>query len=214
MTPKAHWQKVWHTVQEVVGQFPEDSVLIGGVAVFLHTQAAKRPQIPVEFTHVADMYIGQNAWADLRDTYEVVPNRRLSKHQITVQGVEVDLYIEHQNGLRVVYRDLALAAVVLGGVRVACLEHLLLLKLSAFSDRRTSSHGQKDQRDIAKILILLSDTPPHYLLAQVEPTDMVLLDGVLGSSAFLEIADGNAHTAAPLRKSARIFVARLKQGLG
>jgi len=211
MTTKAHWQKVWGVVKQVTSGFAEDCVLIGGVAVYLHTKEAARPEIPVEFTQDADMYIGQHAWPDLRDAYVVVPNRRLSKHQITVGDVEVDLYIEHHNKLRVEYADLALAAVVIEGIRVAALEHLLLLKLAALADRGSSPHGQKDRRDVAKILVLLNDTPPHYLLAQGGDDDVDLLDVVLKSSAFLEIPDDNAHAATRLRKQATTFVTKLKK---
>jgi predicted nucleotidyltransferase len=38
--------------------------------------------------------------------------------------------------------------VVLGGIRVASLGHLLVLKLEAFADRRGSTKGDKDAKDL------------------------------------------------------------------
>lgn len=104
------------------------------------------------YTHDADLYVSLASWAAIRDAYVVVPNRRLSQHQITIDGVELDLYLEHNNALRVDFSDLVEASVVIDGARVACVEHLLLLKLSALRERWGSEHGAKDRRDVAMLL--------------------------------------------------------------
>jgi hypothetical protein len=212
-TSDKEWQRVWAAVRRFVDAYPEDVVVIGGIAVFLHARAAASMDLPAEYTHDADLYVSLPSWADIRDTYTVVPNRRLSKHQITVDGVEFDLYLEHNNALRVDYGDLATAAVTLDGARVACLEHLLLLKLAALRERWASDHGQKDRRDVAKLLVLLDDREPFWTLAQATEDDLALIDRVQESSAYLELAGGNAHRAAKLKKRAVMFIGRLKRGL-
>jgi len=197
-------------VNELAEQYGEDVIVIGGVAVYMHLVAAAVRELPVEYTHDADMYIAFAAWTDFRDQYEVVVNRRLGKHQTIIHGIEVDLYLERTHQLRVSYQDLAMAASTISNVRVASLEHLLLLKLSAFANRRGSAHGEKDQRDIVKLLVLLEHTKPYYVLAQADDEDMDLMDSILKSHAFMQLTAGNAHQASQLRARARIFFERVK----
>jgi hypothetical protein len=202
----SEWNRVWKEVKGFSGQFP-DAIVIGGVAVYLHSQAI---HMPVEFTHDADFCVGLPEWSDIRDLYEVTINRRLSKHQIIIDDVEFDLYLEHHNGLRIDYGVLETEAVRLNGVRVAGLGHLLLLKLDAFSARRTSSHGRKDQRDIAKLLLLLEKVDPVGVRGLVTSEDMEAIERVLRSEAFMELTDGNAHQASVLRKAAGTFFYALR----
>lgn len=213
VTPLSQWQAVWDAVREFSSLYPRDTIVIGGVAVYLHTVASGRTDIPAEFTHDADLYVGLPAWAEVRDIFEPVANRRLAKHQITVNGVELDLYVAHNNALRVSYADLHFASVELAGMNVAGLEHLLLLKLDAFKDRYASAHGQKDRRDIAKLLVLLSRTEPYYTLVQGTDEDVDLVDDVMRSTSFLDITGGNAHVAAQLRREAAVFARALRTAI-
>lgn len=92
------WERVWRSVRELADAYPDDIVVIGGVAVYLHTG---QRELPAEFTHDADVAIARAALADLRDEYEVVANRRLAKYQITTaEDVDIDLYVERNNRLR------------------------------------------------------------------------------------------------------------------
>lgn len=202
------WDNVWSAVSELSELYPDDLVVIGGVAVYLHAETSDL--LPIEFTHDVDLTVALAAWGDLRDAYEVVANRRLSKHQLTIGEVEVDLYVERNNTLRVGYEDLAQDSVVIRGVRVASLEHLLLLKLDAAAARWRSAHGAKDRRDLAKILVMLESTAPNDVLAQAIDADVERLDAILGSGVFLELADGNSKAASQLRKRASVFVGKLK----
>lgn len=207
MTTQKEWDKVWAAVRELSDTYPSDVVVIGGVAVYLHAKASS--SLPVEFTHDADMSVGLASWGDLREHYEVVINRRLSKAQITLGGVEVDLYPEHNNSLRIDFAELAMASDVIDGVRVASLGHLLLLKLNATAERWNSAHGAKDRRDVAKLLVLLEDAPADAVLSLATDADMELLVKVLKSNAFTEIAQRNAKLASRFRKAATAFVTRL-----
>ncbi len=96
---------------------------------------------------------------------------------------------------------------------VAGLEHLLLLKLDAYKARQRSAHGQKDARDIAKILVLLRKTVPYYALAQATSEDVAFVDRVMASDAFLTIAGGNAHEARKLRKFASTYADALRKAV-
>jgi hypothetical protein len=208
--PDSHWQRVWAAVRTFAHTYPEDVIAVGGVAVYLHARAAADADLPEEYTHDADVCVALTAWSDIRDAHEVTANRRLSKHQLVIDGVEFDVYLEHSHALRLDYAELAHGAVTIDGVRVAGLEHLLLLKLSAFRERGQSAHGRKDRRDIAKLLVLLDGASPRAALAHASDDDVVALSSVLDSDAFAELAAGNAHHAARLRKRASGFVAALR----
>lgn len=204
------WRRVWGAVRGLVEIFPDDVVLIGGVAVFLHARAAADADLPAEFTHDADLYVSLASWADIRDLYEVTSNRRLSKHQLIIDDVEFDLYLQRNNGLRLDYDTVAAAAVTVEDTRVAALHHLLLLKLDAARARWTSAHGGKDRRDIAKLLVLMEGTDPDLVGIDATSEDLSTLDRVLASEAFRELAEGNAHLARRLRGRAERFLDTLK----
>lgn len=210
---KEEWTRVWNVVVELTEDH-DDMVLIGGVAVYVHTEAYnteyKSRDITVEFTHDADMAISMPTLGQLRDEHEVVVNKRLGKRQITVDGVEVDIYVANQSGLRIKYDDLAELAVDVEGVPVACLGHLLLLKLDALDDRWSSSHGDKDRRDVAKLMVMLhvSDDEPSFdaVVDLATSADLKLMKRVVGSSAFIDLAKKNSQTASRLRKKAEAFL--------
>jgi len=204
-------ERVWQSVQTFVEDFPEGVVVIGGVAVFLHTLASGRKDLGSEFTHDADFMVDRATLGSLRDLYQVTPNRRLHKYQVEVHDVEFDLYLESQHHLRVDYPEVAMAAVDIAGLHVAHKQHLIVLKLAAYQDRRASSHGRKDARDLTKLMVL-SSTDPLIASGPLDGEDSDLLtlaldEGVPG------IARGNAHLASRLRKEAQGFLGRVKRRL-
>lgn len=194
----------WLPTKGFLSDFPEDTVLIGGIAVWLHSKASA--DLVPECTYDADLYISLPAWAEVRDVYDTTANRRLNKHQAIVQGVEIDLYVEHHHGLRLDYATVMAHAVSLDGVQVACLEHLLLLKIDALQARQGSAHGAKDRRDVAKILVLLADQAPDQVVLHGQPDDLTVVRQVVRSEAFADIAGGNAHRASALRRRATLFL--------
>lgn len=91
-------------------------------------------------------------------------------------------------------------------MKVAALEHLLVLKLEAYADRRHSSKGQKDAKDIVRIAVALetrsnSGDPidPGQIIPYLRDLHLPLLLEVEKSSAALSICKGNAHLAKSLR---------------
>src|SRR5277367_4563972 len=157
---KREWSKVWKVVKDLTAD-NEDIVIIGGVAVYIHTEIYNSKDIPVEFTHDADMAISLPTLSQLADEgYEIVTNKRLNKRQIIINDVDVDIYVAHQSKLRVSYNHLAESAKDLadGGevVMVASLGHLLILKIAALEARWSSAHGEKDRRDVAKLMVMIN----------------------------------------------------------
>lgn len=206
MTSKTEWAQVWRSVKAFVEAFPNDTIAIGGIAVYLHALHANRPDLPAEFTHDADFLIGAPSWSDIRGSFQTSANRRLSKYQIVIDNIEFDLYLERNHKLRVDFPEMATNSVKISGVRVAGLEHLLLLKLEALYDRYASAHGAKDRRDVGKILVMLAGTKPHFVLVHATDKDVRMLDRILNSATFYDISNGNAHAASKLKRQASIFV--------
>lgn len=192
------WGALWIGICELSEYFPEGVVFIGGVAVYLHARAGHVPENWIEFSHDGDLYIALADFADLRDTEEVTANRRLTKHQFIKNGIDFDVYLEHNNGLRVTYADVRAHSVVVERVRIASLEHLLMLKLDAYAARRGSAKGRKDERDLIRIAHLMA--PPYrphrkQIETYVTDRDVALLDTVLRASPeFVQMSSDRKQT--------------------
>lgn len=212
----AEWGRLWAGIQELSGLFPDGIVFIGGVAVLLHVTEHKLPERFIELSHDGDFYVSLADYADLRDLEEVTANRRLNKHQIIKNGLEYDVYLENHNSLIVKFADVMLASRTIDGVRVACLEHLLLLKLDAYWSRRGSAKGTKDERDIIKICYLMSKGTMHRdrLAQYLVPEALEALSGLKRSTEFMAICAGNAHEARALRSTVHAVVASVERAAG
>lgn len=185
-------------------------VFIGGIAVYLHAVNHPATRADAETSHDADLMLSLADFADLRDTDEVVSNRRLSKHQLIRHGVEFDVYVERQSRLLVPYDEAAAHGVSYPPFRVACVEHLLVLKLEALRDRQGSAKGDKDARDLVTLARvargkLRSDLVEPFLRKEHRAT----LRAVAASPVFTYVAGGNAHEAKRLRERFAAFTAPL-----
>jgi len=142
--------------KELSEYFFDGIIFIGGIASYLHILNFGQINI-AESSHDSDFYISLADFADLRDIEQITPNRRLNKYQLIKEGVEFDIYVEHNHHLIVPYEDAFRNRVVLEGIPCVCLEHLLILKLEAYSDRFNSAKGGKDARDIIRIMLMLTE---------------------------------------------------------
>ena len=202
------WAALWSGICELSESFPEGLVFIGGIAVYLHARQAKLPPWGVEFSHDGDFYVSLADFSDLRDYEEVTPNRRLSKHQFIKNGIGFDVYLEHNNTLRVSYADAWAHSLVVENVRVVSLEHLLPLKLDAYSDRKGSAKGRKDERDLIRISHILSHHRMHkkWLEPYVTSDDVRLLKEAIRSPEFVLMTGGNVQQASRLRADFRVIL--------
>jgi hypothetical protein len=205
------FQKILEQVARLAGEHP-GHVFIGGVAVYLHAVNNAATKDLAEASHDADFMLSLADFADLRDTDEVVANRRLSKHQMIRDGIEFDVYVERQNNLLVPYDEAAAHADAYGAIRVACLEHLLVLKAEAFRDRKRSAKGDKDARDLVTIARLSGRrVRPRLANPFLKDVHRNLLQEIAEGPVFTYIARGNVHTAKALRKTFQGFLEALKQ---
>ena len=181
-------------------------VFIGGVAVYLRASEAGVETIVPESSHDADFMISFSGYGGLKDMEEITYNSRQHKHQMVVDEVEFDIYVERLNGLIVPYDDVYAQADAIGTVQVACLEHLLVLKLEAFKSRKHSSKGEKDRRDIVKIGLLLGRKPRLDLIEPYMREELAdHLREVAKSSVFHDLCGRNAHAASGMREEFAAF---------
>jgi predicted nucleotidyltransferase len=210
---------LWKVVADLARLLDNEIVFIGGVAVYVHT-LKHGAGLPPEMTHDADAAISLVASGTVRDHKEFVTNKRLKKAQITVDDIEVDLYVERHSGLRFDYVELEqyAARASIGkahNVQIASLGHLLILKLDALRSRGASSHGAKDRRDVAKILVMLAtradDEDLQLVVGSATGADISAIARVLKSTAFMEVAKRNAQAASKLRAKGQLFLDRVQE---
>lgn len=197
------FEKLMDSVTEIAGYFPEGVAFIGGIAVYLHAINHEKTLDLAEFTHDADMYISLSDMADLRDIEEVTPNRRLSKHQMIKHGFEFDIYTERQSSLVVPYDEVIANAVTYDAIKVAGLEHLFVLKLEAFKDRFGSAKGEKDAKDLVRIVEVARLSKAGFDCGMVASflgaDDLDFLKRIEKGREFMSMAKGNAMKAKELR---------------
>lgn len=197
------FSKLLQLCVEIASAFPDGVVFIGGIAVYLHMINTEDLGGYAEFTHDADFYISLADMADLRDLEEVTANRRLNKHQLIKGGFEFDIYTERHSALIVPYDQVAAHCVQYDRVKVANLTHLLALKLEAFRDRKGSAKGQKDAKDIIRLVLLCLERPEHFsteqLVGFISEEHVELLMEIARGPEFLSLSKGNAKTAKTLR---------------
>lgn len=198
---------LWRGIDELAEEFGDRLVFIGGVAVYLHVSHVDSPEGFIEFSHDGDFFISLSDFSALRDIEDVTLNRRLAKHQIVKHGVEFDMYVERNSRLRVPYEEALQASSVIEasaigrGIRVASPEHLLVLKLDAYGDRRGTNKGDKDERDLIRIAYVMRGDVKRDLLQPYLTEDLTsLLVDMKKSHEFLGMSGRNAHRARMLRE--------------
>ncbi len=194
------FEKLMSVVTEV-GTMYEDLIYIGGIAVYLHAINQESTKAYAEATNDADLYISIASLSDLRDIEELTQNHRLSKLEFQKGGFSFDVYAERRSKLPVPYDQVAAYAIEYAGIRVACLEHLIVLKLEAAVDRHASEHGRKDAKDVIRILLLsnLCEFDPQRAVAYMRDDHFGRLEAIMGGPEFVSLAQGNAKIAKELK---------------
>jgi len=204
----AEWGRLLATVRELQELFPEGLVFIGGIAVYAHAMASPETAKLAAMSHDADLMILAADYADLRDLEVLTPNRRLSKQQFEKNGFEFDVYVERQHDLPVPVDEAVARSQMRSGLRVACPEHLIVLKLKAYADRKGSGKGEKDEDDVVRILLVADDFRQDGLTRLTD--DMAaLLRKIVDGDAPVRLAGGNLHEARIVRAKARAAAERI-----
>lgn len=193
------WKRLLKAVAEIQEWFPDGVVYIGGIAVYAHAKAAADDLAKfAAMSHDADFMILLPDFADLRDIEVLTPNRRLGKQQFSKDGFEFDVYVEGQHELPIPADEAIAYSEIKHGLRVACLEHLLVLKMTAYMDRKGSSKGDKDEDDVLRLL-LLGDKWREELLSRLTDDMVDLLPKIVSGDSVVRLSGGNLHEAKSLR---------------
>lgn len=195
------WVELWKQAQELQSWFPEGVVFIGGVATAAYSTAIKDLAVDVPFSHDVDLMISTPDYTDLKDIEAMVPNRRLSRSQFMKAGFEFDVYVENVHGLPVPYSEAAADSVMMSDLRVASIGHMIVLKLTAWKDRKNSPKGLKDADDLLRLMLCATKVAvTKSSVARITEDDLDSLKAVLASDAAVRLASGNLHEAAILRQ--------------
>lgn len=204
---RREFEELMIACHEVGTRFSEGIVFIGGIAVYLHAINAEATRALAAYTQDADFYISLADMGDLRDVEEVWANRSHSKHQLIKRGFEFDIYTERQSSLVVPYDAAFAASAKIGELRVASLEHLAVLKLEAYLDRRASSKGDKDAKDLYRIAAVASNQGSplnaELMAPYLRDEHTPLLAEIYKSPVVSSLALGNAVVAKQLRTQFR-----------
>jgi hypothetical protein len=167
-------EKFLRELTEQYGEIPA-VIVIGGFAVRAH--GATR------FSHDGDIMVDMGTYAALRDQYTVYKAERLGKSEFrTPSNIEIDVYVENQHKLRVPFDEAQAYAVKKKGLWVACVEHLLILKLDALKDRGNTDKGEKDIDDILLLLSRNEIAHPDLLKRHLRSGDWSILDEVIDTA--------------------------------
>lgn len=99
-----------------------------------------------------DIIISYEELGKLKDLYEVHKNERLRKYEINLGEFDIDIYLPHYSRLGFPLEKISNYTRELEGFIVPKIEILLLLKLSAYQERKNSTKGEKDRIDIVSLL--------------------------------------------------------------
>lgn len=193
------WSVIMATVKEINEWFPDGVVFIGGVAVYCHIFDNINFKQYCAYSHDADFMILLKDYMDLRDIEILTSNPRLSKQQFIKNQVEFDVYVERQHSLVVPVEEVVSFSTIKNGIRVASLEHLLILKAKAYSNRKGSSKGNKDEDDIFKIFLLMDNFDEEQFIRLTE--DLVdNIDKIPFIDSALRLTNNNKHLAKNLKQ--------------
>ena len=185
-------------MSELAKEYPKGLIAFGGIAVYVH--ALHSEDVPSQTTHDIDFYLSLVNLSTMRDVEEIVKNDRLKKSQITRNGFEIDIYIEHQHNLALDFETVSRYSEMLSGITVAAKEHLLILKTDAAINRSGSGKGVKDLKDLASIVLMTKYPKSDLLKNNLDAKRLSVLENLATrNNIFEEITGGNVHQASKIR---------------
>ena len=136
-------EKSWNVLKELNKKIK--FTLIGGWAAYLwsHSHKSKDIDIVVEFGELEK----------IKKAYKLKKNDNLRKYEITIDEIDVDIYVPYYSRLAVPAEDIRKYAEKIENFNVVKPEILLILKQAAEYDRQESEKGLKDRIDIMGILL-------------------------------------------------------------
>lgn len=187
-------------------------IVIGGVATYLYSIKSEIDDEIIEFSHDGDFVISNQSLDDLQEYYGIAnKNMRLKKHELKINDVDYDLYAEDKHTLLYSYKEMNEHSELIGTIRVPCIEHLIKLKTIAYNDRKSSAKGEKDKRDIIRLMYSANNELLDYevlLEKKFELPKIIdeLTEITKDNKAFNELCNNNHYYAAQLKKECNMYL--------
>lgn len=197
-----------------------DAIILGGWAVYLYARGQRSTDV--------DIFVDFGGLGQLQREFgpALTRNNNLRKHELIIDRVEVDIFVEHVSNSGVAIEELVEPSRTMMGFRVINPEGLLVLKLCAWIDRQGRTKGDKDESDV---LSLLAATPIDWtryreMIAKAHGKYLELLPGAVArlvSSAevrrtwqFIKVNGDATVTSAPQWKRLKEEIAaKVPRGL-
>ncbi len=137
-------QKSWDLLTKIARE-PFKFILIGGWAVYLWTNLHKSKDIDIALPDIKEIdYLKKN--------YDLKKNHNLKKYEITLEEIDIDIYVPYSSKLPIPVEDLKEYSVKTQGLTVLKPSALLVLKQAAEMQREDSVKGIKDRIDVMSLL--------------------------------------------------------------
>lgn len=136
-------ERSWDVLQKLKAKYR--FVLIGGWAAYLYAKSHKSKDVDiiVDFGELEKIKMG----------HTLKKNDRLKKYEISIDGIDVDIYVPFYSRLALPVEEASKHATNVEGFDVVKPEVLLILKQGAEHVRKHSEKGLKDRIDIMDLLI-------------------------------------------------------------
>lgn len=135
-------ERSWQFLQTLKRQY--NFILIGGWAVYLYSKALKSKDI--------DFICDYQELQKLKSNYDLYKNDRLKKYEIHQGEFDIDIYVPFFSNLGIPVEKIEKNTQIIEGFKVPAPEVLLILKQTAWLNRRNSLKGEKDKIDIIALL--------------------------------------------------------------
>jgi hypothetical protein len=162
--------------------------LIGGWAIWLYTEQLKSKDI--------DIVVEAQELTKIRKKYELFKNERLKKYEFRQGEIQIDVYSAYYSDLGIKAETVLKQTRIVEGFSLPKPETLLILKLSAWLDRRASPKGKKDLLDMISLLL----TDKAKLTELKHPNKYVLVKELRLLTAVPEL-NLNQHQWGRIKKS-------------
>jgi len=136
-------QASWEKLKQLSKKYK--FIVIGGWAIYLWTGMQKSKDI--------DIVVDYKELLSLRSEFNLEKNERLFKYEAKLEKFDIDVYLPGYSRLSIPCEEILKSPSTVQGIKVVQAEHLLLLKQGAYSDRKGSIKGRKDQIDILNIIL-------------------------------------------------------------
>lgn len=137
-------EKSWNLLIKISKE-PFKFIVIGGWAIYLWTELHKSKDIDIAITDIKELNY-------LKQKYNLKKNDNLKKYEITIDEIDIDIYVSYFSRLSIPVEDLLKHSTKIENLVVIKPEALLILKQKAELERKESVKGIKDRIDIMALL--------------------------------------------------------------